>query len=47
MIRLNSDAELVAVIKEGLYPAEYEELAQLICDICYNNAKNFFGFELN
>ena len=36
-----------AWVKEGLYPAEYEELAQLICDICYNNAKNFFGFELN
>ena len=35
-----------AWVEEGLYPAEYDELAQIICDICYNNAKNFFGFEL-
>ena len=34
-------------VEEGLYPADYDELAQLICDICYNNAKNFFGFKLN
>lgn len=34
-------------VEDGLYPCDYEELAQLICDICYNNAKNFFGFDLH
>ncbi len=32
---------------EGGYPIEFDELPQLIFDICYNNAKKFFGFELN
>ena len=25
---------------------EPEALAQLVCDICYNNTKDFFGFKL-
>lgn len=34
-------------VEDGLYPADMEELAQLVCNICYNNAKNFFGFDLH
>ena len=30
----------------GEYPEDVETLAQLVCDICYNNTKNFFGFKL-
>jgi len=33
-------------VEEGLYPFDTEALAQLVCDICYNNTKNFFGFKL-
>lgn len=33
-------------ITEGLYPDDVEETAQIIADICYNNAKNFFGFKI-
>ena len=33
-------------VEEGLYPFDMEALAQLVCDICYNNTKNFFGFNL-
>ncbi len=33
-------------VEEGLYPAEFDDLAQLVCDICYNNTKDFFGFDL-
>ncbi len=33
-------------VEEGMYPFDTEALAQLVCDICYNNAKNFFGFQL-
>lgn len=31
-------------VEAGLYPFDPEALAQLVCDICYNNAKHFFGF---
>ena len=34
-------------VEEGLYPLEPEALATLICDICYNNTKNFFGFRID
>ena len=34
-------------VEEGLYPFDMEALAQLVCDICYNNTKNFFGFKMN
>lgn len=30
----------------GEYPADTEALAELVMDVCYNNAKNFFGFKL-
>ena len=33
-------------VEEGLYPDDWETLAQLVCDICYNNTKNFFGFQI-
>lgn len=32
-------------VEEGLYPLDMESLATLVCDICYNNTKNFFGFK--
>ncbi|MBR5313625.1 MAG: glucuronate isomerase [Clostridia bacterium] len=31
-------------VEEGLYPFDPEALATLVCDICYNNTKNFFRF---
>jgi len=31
-------------VENGEYPADYEALADLIMDICYNNTKNYFGF---
>lgn len=34
-------------VEEGLYPLDPEALATLICDICYNNTKNFFGFKID
>ncbi len=33
-------------VEKGLYPADTEALAQIVCDICYNNTKNFFGFKI-
>ncbi len=33
-------------VEEGLYPFEPETLGGLVCDICYNNAKDFFGFKI-
>ncbi len=32
------------LVEEGMYPFEPEMLATLVCDICYNNTKNFFRF---
>lgn len=32
--------------ENGLLDIAFDELAQLVCDICYNNAKNFFNFAL-
>ncbi len=31
-------------VEEGMYPDNYESLAQLVADICYNNTKDYFGF---
>lgn len=31
-------------VDSGEYPADTEALAELVMDVCYNNAKNFFGF---
>ena len=33
-------------VEDGLYPFEPEDLATLVCDICYNNTKDFFRFEV-
>lgn len=33
-------------VESGQYPADYEALAQLVIDICFNNTKDFFGFTL-
>lgn len=33
-------------VEEGMYPFDPEVLGNLVCDICYNNTKNFFGFTL-
>ena len=33
-------------VEDGLYPFEPDALATLVCDICYNNAKAFFGFDI-
>ena len=33
-------------VENGEYPADIESLAELVADICYNNAKNFFGFKI-
>jgi glucuronate isomerase len=33
-------------VENGEYPADTENLAELVADICYNNAKNFFGFKI-
>lgn len=34
------------LVENGEYPCDDEALAQLVMDICYNNTKNFFGFDL-
>ena len=34
-------------VEGGMYPADYETLAQLVGDICYNNTKEYFGFKVN
>ena len=39
-------AQLGEWVEGGLYPADTEALAELVCDICFNNAKNFFGLGL-
>ncbi len=33
-------------VEEGMYPADYEALAELIADICYNNTKRYFDFTI-
>ena len=33
-------------VERGEYPLDMETLAQMVCDICYNNTKDFFGFKL-
>ncbi len=33
-------------VEDRLFPPDFEVLAQLVCDICYNNVKNFFEFDL-
>jgi len=33
-------------IENGELPNDIKWLGKMVCDICYNNAKNYFGFEL-
>lgn len=33
-------------VENGEYPEDYDALGKLITDICVNNAKDYFGFEL-
>ena len=33
-------------VENGEYPCETDTLAELVADICYNNTKNFFGFDI-
>jgi glucuronate isomerase len=33
-------------VEAGQYPADFDALAQLIVDICFNNAKNYFSFAI-
>ena len=33
-------------VEDGLYPFDPKALATLVCDICYNNTKNFFRFKV-
>ena len=33
-------------VLRGEYPMDVETLAQIVCDICYNNTKDYFGFEI-
>lgn len=33
------------IAQAGLFPFDFEALAELVCDICYNNGKNLFGLK--
>ncbi|MBQ0126274.1 MAG: glucuronate isomerase [Clostridiales bacterium] len=33
-------------VQRGEYPLDIETLAQMVCDISYNNAKDYFGFKI-
>ena len=33
-------------VERGEYPFDIDTLAQMTCDICYNNTKDFFEFKL-
>lgn len=33
-------------VTNGEYPLDVDALAQMTCDICYNNTKDYFGFSL-
>jgi len=37
---------IAGFVERGEYPLDLEALAQMVCDICYNNTKDFFGFKL-
>jgi glucuronate isomerase len=38
---------IAGFVERGEYPLDVAALAQMVCDICYNNTKDFFGFKLN
>ena len=31
------------MVERGLYPADMDVLREIVCDISFNNAKNYFG----
>ena len=33
-------------VERGEYPLDIDALAQMVCDICYNNTKDFFEFRV-
>lgn len=33
-------------VLRGEYPQDIDTLAQIVCDVCYNNTKDLFGFEV-
>ncbi len=33
-------------VERGEYPLDIDALAQMVCDICYNNTKDYFGFRI-
>lgn len=33
-------------VENGEYPADMESLAEIVADICFNNTKDFFGFDI-
>ena len=33
-------------VENGEYPCDYKTLGKMVCDISYNNAANYFGFDL-
>lgn len=37
---------IAGFVERGEYPLDLEQLAQMVCDICYNNTKDFFGFNI-
>lgn len=37
---------IAGFVERGEYPLDVEALAQMVCDICYNNTKNFFDLKL-
>ncbi|MGN1095197.1 MAG: glucuronate isomerase, partial [Eubacteriales bacterium] len=37
---------IAGFVERGEYPLDIETLAQMVCDICYNNTKDFFGFKV-
>ena len=39
-------AQIGTLVENGEYPDDIETLAEIVMDICYNNTKNYFGFDL-
>ena len=38
--------QIGTLVENGEYPDDIETLAEIVMDICYNNTKNYFGFDL-
>ena len=39
-------AEFYERMKNGEFPEDYDILSEIVTDISYNNAKNYFGFDV-